>query len=39
VSNANAPAPLQGLLQGLLQHLQQQGSLAASTGHVINAVA
>jgi len=39
VSNSNASTALQGLLQGMLQHLQQQGSLAASAGHVVNVIA
>jgi hypothetical protein len=39
MSNPNASTALQGLLQGMLQHLQQQGSLAASAGHVVHVVA
>jgi hypothetical protein len=39
VSNPNADTALHGLLQGMLQHLQQQGSLAASAGHVVHVVA
>jgi hypothetical protein len=39
VSTASSSPPLRGLLQSLLQHVQQQGSFAASAGNLVHAVA
>ena len=38
-SSPNTSATLRGLLQSVLQHVQQQGSWAASAGHVVHVVA
>jgi hypothetical protein len=38
-STQSSSVTLRGLLQSMLQHLQQQGSWVASAGHVVHAVA
>ena len=39
VSTSNPSAVLPRLMQGMLQHLQQQASMAASVGHAVHVVA
>jgi hypothetical protein len=39
LASPQSSAALQGLLQGMLQHLQQQGARAASLGQGLHVVA